>query len=75
MNLAEIGKGKMVKIVSIEAPIGLKKRLGSLGMSVGKEVEVLEMTLQKNTIKLGIGLGSVALRLDEAQCIHVAVIV
>jgi ferrous iron transport protein A len=75
MNLAEIGKGKMVQIVSIEAPIGLKKRLGSLGMSVGKEVEVLEMTLQKNTIKLGIGLGSVALRLDEAQCIHVEVIV
>ena len=75
MNLAEVGKGKMVHIVAIEAPIGLKKRLGSLGMSVGKEVEVLEMTLQKNTIKLGIGLGSVALRLDEAQCIHVAVIV
>jgi len=75
MNLAEIGKGKMVQIVSIEAPIGLKKRLGSLGMSLGKEVKVLEMTLQKNTIKLGIGLGSVALRLDEAQCIHVAVIV
>jgi len=75
MNLAEIGKGKMVQILAIEAPIGLKKRLGSLGMSVGKEVEVLEMTLQKNTIKLGIGLGSVALRLDEAQYIHVAVIV
>lgn len=75
MNLAEIGKGKMVQIVAIEAPIGLKKRLGSLGISVGKKVEVLEMTLQKNTIKLGIGLGSVALRLDEAQCIQVEVIV
>lgn len=75
MNLAEIGKGKMVQIVSIEAPIGLKKRLGSLGISAGKKIEILEMTLQKNTIKLGIGLGSVALRLDEAQCIEVAVIV
>ncbi len=52
----------------------LKKRLASLGMSVGKEIEVLETTLQKNTIKVGIGLGSIALRLDEAKCVNVEAI-
>lgn len=71
MKLADITKGQKVAIVAINAPIVLKKRLASLGVSVGKEVEVLETTLQKNTIKLGIGLGSIALRLDEAKMIDV----
>ena len=73
MDLSQVQKDEKVRIVRIDAPIALKKRLASLGVNVGKEVEVLEMTLQKNTIKLGIGLGSVALRLDEAQCVHVEV--
>lgn len=75
MNLSQIQKNKKVKIVRINAPITLKKRLASLGVSVGKEVEVSETTIQKNTIKVGIGLGSVALRLDEAKCIDVEALV
>lgn len=75
MNLSQIQKNEKVKIVRINAPITLKKRLASLGVSVGKEVEVLETTIQKNTIKAGIGLGSVALRLDEAKCIDVEALV
>ena len=71
MNLSQIQKNEKVKIVRIT----LKKRLASLGVSVGKEVEVLETTIQKNTIKVGIGLGSVALRLDEAKCIDVEALV
>lgn len=74
MNLSQIPKNEKVKIVQINAPIILKKRLASLGVSVDKEIEVLETTIQKNTIKLGIGLGSVALRLDEAKCIDVEMI-
>ena len=73
MDLSQVQKDEKVRIVRIDAPIALKKRLASLGVNVGKEVEVLEMTLQKNTIKLGIGLGSVALRLDEARCVHIEV--
>ena len=75
MNLSQIQKNEKVKIVRINAPITLKKRLASLGVSVGKEVEVSETTIQKNTIKVGIGLGSVALRLDEAKCIDVEALV
>ena len=75
MNLSQIQKNEKAKIVRINAPITLKKRLASLGVSVGKEVEVLETTIQKNTIKVGIGLGSVALRLDEAKCIDVEALV
>ena len=75
MNLSQIQKNEKVKIVRINAPITLKKRLASLGVSVGKEVEVLETTIQKNTIKVGIGMGSVALRLDEAKCIDVEALV
>lgn len=73
MNLSNVPKNTKVKIVAIDAHISLKKRLGSLGVSVGKEVEVLETTLQKNTIKIGIGLGSIALRLDEAKSIDVEI--
>ncbi len=73
MDLSQVQKNEKVKIVRINAQTSLKKRLASLGIAVGKEVEVLETTLQKNTIKLGIGLGSVALRLDEARCVDVEV--
>lgn len=75
MNLSQIQKNEKVKIVQINAQTTLKKRLSSLGVSIGKEIEVLETTIQKNTIKLGIGLGSVALRLDEAKCIDVEALV
>lgn len=75
MNLSQIQKNEKVKIVRINAPITLKKRLASFGVSVGKEVEVSETTIQKNTIKVGIGLGFVALRLDEAKCIDVEALV
>ncbi len=75
MNLSHVPKDTKVKIVAIQAQAVLKKRLASLGVSVGKEVKVLETTIQKNTIKLGIGLGSVALRLDEAKSIDVEVCV
>jgi len=75
MDLSHVPKDTKVKIVAIQAQAVLKKRLASLGVSVGKEVKVLETTIQKNTIKLGIGLGSVALRLDEAKSIDVEVCV
>jgi ferrous iron transport protein A len=74
MDLSLVEKNKKVKVIDINAPTALKKRLASLGVSVGKEVEVLETTIQKNTIKIGIGLGSVALRLDEAKCVNVEAI-
>ena len=75
MDLSQVPKNTKVKIVVISAQTTLKKRLASLGVSIGKEVEVLETTIQKNTIKIGIGLGSIALRLDEAKSIEVEVCV
>lgn len=74
MDLSQVQKNEKVKIIRINAQTTLKKRLASLGVSVGKEIEVLETTLQKNTIKIGIGLGSIALRLDEAKCVNVEAI-
>ena len=71
MNLSQAKKSEKLKIVTINAQTILKKRLSSLGVIVGKEVEVLETTIQKNTIKIAIGLGSIALRLDEAKLIEV----
>lgn len=73
MDLSHVPKNTKVKIVAIRAQTTLKKRLASLGVNVGKEVEVLETTLQKNTIKIAIGLSSIALRLDEAKSIEVEV--
>ncbi|WP_238593562.1 FeoA family protein [Sulfurospirillum diekertiae] len=51
----------------------LKKRLLSLGFGIGKEVEVVETSLQKNTIKVSLGYSSIALRFDEAKLIEVEV--
>lgn len=74
MDLSQAKKSEKLKIVQIHAQSILKKRLSSLGVIVRKEVEVLEMTIQKNTIKIGIGLGSIALRLDEAKLIEVEIL-
>ncbi len=71
MNLSQIEKNKKAKILKINAQTVLKKRLSSLDITVGKEVKILETSLQKNTIKIAIGLSSVALRLDEAKLIEV----
>lgn len=71
MDLSQIEKSKKAKIVKINAESLLKKRLASLDVTTGKEVTILETSLQKNTIKLAIGLSSIALRLDEAKLIEV----
>ena len=74
MDLSEAKKGTKARVTAIHAQLSLKKRLSSLGLSVGKEVEILETTLQKNTIQLAIGLGSIALRFDEAKQIEIEVL-
>lgn len=74
MDLSQIQKNQKVKILSINAQAILKKRLVSLGVMVGKEVEVLESTIQNNTLKIGIAQGFIALRLDEAKCVEVEII-
>ena len=73
MDLSQATKGAKVKVVRIHAQIPLKKRLASLGLSVGKEIKVLETTLQKNTIEIAMGATFLALRLDEAKQIEIEV--
>lgn len=73
IDLSQIAKNQKVHIKSIHAQNTLKKRLFSLGLGVGKEVEVVETSLQKNTIKITLGFSAVALRFDEAKLIEVEV--
>ena len=73
MDLSQITKNQKALIKSIHAQNTLKKRLLSLGLGIGKEVEVVETSLQKNTIKLSLGYSSIALRFDEAKLIEVEV--
>jgi len=73
MDLSQITKNQKALIKSIHAQNTLKKRLLSLGLGIGKEVEVVETSLQKNTIKLSLGFSSIALRFDEAKLIEVEV--
>jgi len=75
MDLSQAKKSEKFKIAHIHAQTMLKKRLSTLGVIVGKKVEVLEMTIQKNMIKIAIGLSSIALRLDEAKLIEVETLV
>ncbi len=71
MKLSELEKNTKSIVVAINAQSSLKKRLASMGVNVDKTIEVLETSLQKNTIKISVGMGSLALRLDEAKCIDV----
>ena len=71
VDLSQINKNQKVLIKQIHAQHTLKKRLYSLGLRVGKEIEVVETSLQKNTIKVALGFSSVALRFDEAKMIEV----
>jgi len=71
MDLSQITKNQKAFIKQIHAQHTLKKRFFSLGLNIGKEVEVVETSLQKNTIKVALGFSSVALRLDEAKLIEV----
>jgi len=73
MDLSQISKNQKVFIKQIHAQNTLKKRLFSLGLNIGKEVEVVEMSLQKNTLKVALGFSAVALRFDEAKLIEVEV--
>jgi len=71
VDLSQIDKNQRALIKNINAQHGLKKRLQSLGLNVGQEVQVVETSLQKNTIKIALGFSSVALRLDEAKAVEV----
>jgi ferrous iron transport protein A len=71
MDLSQVGKNQKASIKQIHAQHTLKKRLFSLGLNIGKEVEVVETSLQKNTIKIALGFSAVALRFDEAKLIEV----
>ena len=73
MDLSQINTNQKALIKQIHAQNTLKKRLLSLGLGIGKEVTVVETSLQKNTIKLAIGFSSVALRFNEAKMIEVEV--
>ena len=75
MNLSHIEKNKKVMIKEINSPMVLKKRLQSLGIGVGKEIEISEISLQKNTIKISLGFSFIALRMSEAKTIEVEEIV
>lgn len=73
IDLSQIAKNQKAHIKSIHAQNTLKKRLLSLGLGIGKEIEVVETSLQKNTIKIALGYSSIALRFDEAKLIEVEV--
>lgn len=73
MDLSQITKNQKALIKQINAEQTLKKRLFSLGLGIGREVEVVETSLQKNTIKVALGLSAIALRFDEAKTIQVEV--
>lgn len=73
IDLSQINKNQKAHIKSIHAQNNLKKRLLSLGLGIGKEVEVVETSLQKNTLKVSLGYSSIALRFEEAKLIEVEV--
>ena len=53
MDLSQITKNQKAFIKQIHAQHTLKKRFFSLGLNIGKEVEVVETSLQKNTLTTG----------------------
>lgn len=75
MNLSQIEKNTKVRIKEINSSVVLKKRLQSLGISAGKEVEISEISMQKNTLKIALGFSFIALRMSEAKTIEIEEII
>ena len=71
MLLSSLQKNKKSIIKKINADDELKQRLSSFGVTVGSEVEVVECSLGKNTIKIVCEETAIALRLEEAKKIEV----
>ena len=74
MSLIELKKHQKAIVNSLQASSALKQRLFSLGIVKGAEIEVVDCSLSKSTIKVKVGNTLVALRDSEAKQIEVEAI-
>jgi len=71
LNLLNIKKTQKAIVNKINATSELKQRLHSLGIIKGAELEVIDCSMAKSTIKLKVGNTLVAIRQSEAGKIEV----
>ena len=71
MTLNELTKGESGIIKQIDCDKVLKARLNSFGVKKGEKINVEEVTLAKETIKIKINRTKIALRVTEATNIKV----
>ena len=67
MVLSELQKGDEARIIRLAADKTLRDRFGSFGIMPGETVVVRECSLARQTIKVDVGLSTVALRKEEAD--------
>ncbi len=71
MSLDELNVGDKALVKFINCDSALKNRLYSFGVVKGSTVDVEEVTLAKNTMKVKINQTQIALRMCEAAAIGV----
>ena len=71
MTLNELQKGESAIIKQLDCDKVLKSRLNSFGLKKGEKINIEEVTLAKETIKININRTKIALRVTEASNIKV----
>lgn len=71
MTLSDVKINEKATIINIDADKTLKSRLNSFGITKNTKIEVVALTLGKNTIEIKINRLKIALRISEADKIEV----
>lgn len=71
LTLNQLLKGEQATIKNIQCDKILKSRFNSLGIKKGEKLQVLEITLARETIEIKINRTKLALRVTEASKIDV----
>lgn len=72
MTLDQLQTGQHACVVAIHAGKELKRRLNSFGITLGTQITIKAITLQKNTYEIEVNRTMVALRKGEVAKIEVA---
>lgn len=71
MSVFDLSAGDKAKIIKISAEGSVAARLLSLGIAVGKEIEVLSFSLFKSSVLIGCGAVRLGLRKNLALLLGV----
>lgn len=67
MKLTMFKKGDMLEIININADVATRKRIKSLGISIGSHITIKQYSIRNNNVEIQTNQGLIALRESEAN--------